>query len=51
MEGEMFTTKDRLAFMGEVHRMLKAKVQDSNRVYNTYAKDLTRQGYPAKFIL
>jgi hypothetical protein len=51
MEGEMFTTKDRLAFIGEVHRMLKAKVQDSNRVYNTYAKDLTRQGYPAQFIL
>ena len=51
MEGEMFTTKDRLAFMGEVHRMLKAKVQDSNRVYDMYAKDLTRQGYPAIFIL
>jgi len=51
MEGEMFTTKDRLAFMGEVHRMLKAKVQDANRVHKMYAGDLTRQGYPSTFIL
>jgi len=51
MEGEMFTTKDRLAFMGEVNRMLKAKVQDAQRVYKMYSGDLTRQGYPAQFIL
>jgi len=51
MEGEMFTTKDRLAFMGEVNRMLKAKVQDANRVHKMYAGDLTRQGYPSTFIL
>jgi hypothetical protein len=51
MEGEMFTTKDRLAFMGEVHRMLKAKVQDAQRVHKMYADDLTRQGYPATFVL
>jgi len=51
MEGEMFTTKDRLAFMGEVNRMLKSKVQDAQRVYKMYSGDLTRQGYPSTFIL
>ena len=51
MKGEMFTRRDRLTFMNEVNRMLKAKVEDAQRVHKLYSTDLTRQGYPATFVL
>jgi hypothetical protein len=50
-KGTMFTTSDRLSFVGAVNKVLKAKIQDANRVYNMYGDDLTRMGYPKVFIL
>jgi len=50
-KGTMFTTSDRLSFVGAVNKVLKAKVQDANRVYKMYSGDLERQGYPSSFIL
>ena len=50
-KGTMFTTSDRLSFVDAVNKVLKAKVQDANRVYKMYSKDLERQGYPSSFIL
>jgi hypothetical protein len=50
-KGTMFTTKDRLSFMGAVNKVLKSKVQDAQRVYKMYSGDLERQGYPSTFII